>query len=127
MKVAELLENRRTNWRQLELLCVQMEGHKRRKLGGRERPDLPRSIGPPVRISPPADAYQLPANTVGYLHQFVAAGTNQLYRSRRFDFPTWGYGESQAVPRRLRADRFYCVCAANLPRYLIFFLRVSPD
>ena len=52
MKVAELLESRRTNWRQLEQLCVQMEGRRRRRLGRGQRRVLPPSIGPLVPIWP---------------------------------------------------------------------------
>ena len=126
MKVAELLENRRTNWRQLELLCVQMEGHKRRKLGGAGTARFAALYRAACADLALADAYQLPANTVGYLHQLVARAHNQLYRSRRFDFPTWGYELFQAVPRRLRADRFLRR-AADLLGSVLFFLRVSPD
>jgi uncharacterized membrane protein SpoIIM required for sporulation len=106
MKVAELLESRRTNWRALELLCVQMEGRKRRKLGGAGTARFAALYRAACADLALADAYQLPANTVGYLHQLVARAHNQLYRSRRFDFPTWGHELFQAVPRRLRADRF---------------------
>ena len=36
-----------------------------------------------------AYAYQLPQNTVQYLHRLVGRAHNQLYRSRRFEFAKW--------------------------------------
>ncbi len=36
-----------------------------------------------------ADAYQLPAETVRYLHQLVGRAHKQLYRSRSFNMSTW--------------------------------------
>ncbi len=106
MKVAELLEQRRENWRQLEQLCVLMEGRARRKQAGAvvvRFASLYRSACADLAL---ADAYQLPSNTQLYLHQLVARAHNQLYRSRRFDFKNWGHELFQAVPRRLLRDRY---------------------
>jgi uncharacterized membrane protein SpoIIM required for sporulation len=96
MKVVELLEKRRANWRELEQLCVTMEGRRKRRLGGAGMSQftaLYRSACADLAL---ADAYQLPPNTVEYLHHLVARAHNQLYRARREIF--------RHVPRRLYHD-----------------------
>jgi uncharacterized membrane protein SpoIIM required for sporulation len=106
MKVVELLEQRRASWRALELMCVKMEGRGRKRLGGSgiaQFASLYRSACADLAL---ADSYQLPANTVLYLHQLVARAHNQLYRSRRFDFANWGRELFQSVPRRLFRDKY---------------------
>ncbi len=130
MKVAELLERRQANWRQLEQLCVQMEGRQRRKLGGAGMARFASLYRAACADLALADAYQLPAATVAYLHQLVARAYNQLYRSRRFNFPLWGHELLVEVPRRLRKDRLLLVALA-LFWGLFFFsfelARLSPD
>ncbi|HEV2969397.1 MAG TPA: stage II sporulation protein M [Pirellulales bacterium] len=106
MKVVELLEQRRTSWRALELLCVKMEGRGRKRLGGpgiAQFASLYRSACADLAL---ADSYQLPANTVLYLHQLVARAHNQLYRSRRFNVGKWWQEVFQTVPQRLFRDKF---------------------
>ncbi|HQU46155.1 MAG TPA: stage II sporulation protein M, partial [Pirellulales bacterium] len=49
--------------------------------------------------------YQLPPNTVHYLHQLVGRAHNQLYPSRAFEFDSWAHELLVAVPRRLFRDR----------------------
>jgi uncharacterized membrane protein SpoIIM required for sporulation len=107
MKVSELLERRRENWRQLEQMCITMEGRGRKRLGGAgsvQFASLYRSACADLAL---ADAYQLPANTVLYLHQIVARAHNQLYRSRRFNFAGWGRELFQNIPRRLFRDNYF--------------------
>ena len=104
MKVAELLESRRQNWRQLEQMCVDMEGMRRRKL---EAPRVARFAAlyrAACADLALADAYQLPPNTVHYLHQLVGRAHNQLYRSRKFNFSAWGREMFQVLPPRLYYD-----------------------
>ncbi len=106
MKVVELLEKRRDNWRQLEQLCDQMESRARRRLAGAavvQFASLYRAACADLAL---ADAYQLPAGTVTYLHQLVARAHNQLYRSRRFEWHKWGHELFHNVPRRLFRDRY---------------------
>ena len=57
-----------------------------------------------------ADAYQLPPNTVQYLHRLVGRAHNQLYRSRRFDLRAWSHTLLVEVPQRIFCDR--CVQTA---------------
>src|SRR5690242_17227282 len=107
MKVSELLERRRENWRQLEQMCITMESRRRKRLGGAgsvQFASLYRSACADLAL---ADAYQLPANTVLYLHQLVARAHNQLYRSRRFNFAGWGRELFQNIPRRLFRDNYF--------------------
>jgi uncharacterized membrane protein SpoIIM required for sporulation len=52
-----------------------------------------------------ADAYQLPPNTVQYLHQLVGRAHNQLYRSRIFALAAWGRMLLVEVPQRIFNDR----------------------
>jgi uncharacterized membrane protein SpoIIM required for sporulation len=104
MKVVELLEKRRDNWRQLEQLCVRMESRRRRSLDGAAVVRFAALYRAACADLALADAYQLPSNTVHYLHQLVGRAHNQLYRSRRFDLPAWGHELFQAVPRRLYRD-----------------------
>lgn len=77
-----------------------------------------------------ADAYNLPAGTVAYLHRLVARAHNQLYRSRRFDLARWGHELFHEVPRRLRNDK--CLRVALLIFWGLFFAsfffaRQSPE
>jgi uncharacterized membrane protein SpoIIM required for sporulation len=51
-----------------------------------------------------ADAYQLPPQTVHYLHQLVGRAHNQLYRSRTFRTRTWFRELFVHVPQRLFRD-----------------------
>jgi uncharacterized membrane protein SpoIIM required for sporulation len=104
MKVVELLEKRRRNWRELEELSHQLERIRRRRLGGTTMArfgTLYRSACADLAL---ADAYQLPPNTVAYLHHLVARAHNQLYRARRFDPHAWSVEVFRNVPRRLYGD-----------------------
>lgn len=106
MKVVELLERRRRNWHELERMC-----------------DLLQGAGSAKQLTPPdrsrfgalyraacadlalAYAYQLPQNTVAYLHRLVGRAHNQLYRSRRFEFQKWGEMLLFDVPKAIFNDR----------------------
>lgn len=52
-----------------------------------------------------ADSFQLPPNTVHYLHQLVGRAHNQLYPSRSFDLGVWAHELLFAVPQRLFCDQ----------------------
>jgi len=51
-----------------------------------------------------ADAYQLPPETIQYLHRLVGIAHNRLYRSRVFDVGAWAHRLLVEVPRQLFAD-----------------------
>jgi uncharacterized membrane protein SpoIIM required for sporulation len=104
MNVVELLEARRENWRHLEQLCHAMQSKGRRRLhgeGAARFASLYRAACADLAL---ADAYQLPAGTVAYLHQLVARAHNQLYRARRFNVHAWAVEIFRNVPRRLYND-----------------------
>ena len=104
MQVADLLEERRSNWRDLEQLCAALgiaegpadEGRQISRFAA-----LYRGVCADLAL---ADAYHLPPTTVDYLHQLVGRAHNQLYRSR----PIQGQGLGEelffGVPGRLYRD-----------------------
>ena len=67
-----------------------------------------------------ADAYQLPPNTVQYLHRLVGKAHNQFYRARKFNFPAWKRILLEEVPRRIFHDR--CVQLAFVLFWGLFIL-----
>ncbi len=104
MKVSDLLKSRQANWHELEQLCARAEGSWRRTVdaGSVARFSfLYRSACADLAL---ADAYQLPPGTIRYLHRLVGRAHNQLYRSRRFNFSTWGGQLLVDVPQRLFSD-----------------------
>jgi uncharacterized membrane protein SpoIIM required for sporulation len=104
MKVVELLEARRQNWRELESLCSMLESRRKSSLGAEaiaRFSSLYRSACADLAL---ADAYQLPQYTVDYLHQLVARGHNQLYRGQRFRFRRWLRVALVELPQRLFQD-----------------------
>jgi uncharacterized membrane protein SpoIIM required for sporulation len=104
MKVSDLLESRRAQWRELDQLCMVMEGGSRRKVEPQlavRFASLYRSACADLAL---ADAYQLPPQTTEYLHRLVGRAHNQLYRSRSFDISTWGRSLLIDVPQRLFSD-----------------------
>lgn len=67
-----------------------------------------------------ADTYQLPPNTVQYLHRLVGRAHNQLYRSRKFQWEHWGEVLLHKVPQTVFHDR--CVQFAFLLFWGIFIM-----
>ena len=120
MKVAELLETRRKNWQELERLCGQLQGRRKRDVMPDviiRFADLYRGACADLAL---ADAYQLPPNTVQYLHLLVGRAHNQLYRSRPFDLATWGNLLLHDVPQAIFKDR--CVQLAFVLFWGVFIL-----
>ena len=113
MKVIDLLERRRKNWQELESLCDQVQNVKRDKL---PPPQVSR-FGALYRAACAdlalAYAYQLPQNTVQYLHRLVGRTHNQLYRSRKFEVAKWAGMLLLDVPQTIFRDRcvqvMFCV------------------
>lgn len=104
MKVADLLEARRENWRELERTCMMMESRRARSLGPvtlQRFAALYRAACADLAL---ADAYQLPPNTIHYLHQLVGRAHSQLYPSRSFVFSAWGRELLYELPQRLFRD-----------------------
>jgi uncharacterized membrane protein SpoIIM required for sporulation len=105
MKVVDLLESRQPQWQELERICVQLEGWRRRKTPAATLlrfSSLYRAACADLAL---ADAYQLPPATIGYLNRLVGRAHNQLYRSQALNFRSWFHELFVVVPRRLMADR----------------------
>jgi uncharacterized membrane protein SpoIIM required for sporulation len=110
VKVAELLERRKKNWRELEELCTIMSrttGKGRDARAISKFAALYRAACADLAL---ADAYQLPPSTVQYLHLLVGRAHNQLYRSQRLDVKRWGKVLLQDVPRQIFNDRCVQIC-----------------
>lgn len=104
MKVAELLDQRRENWRKLESLCIKLEAQRRSQTRAAEAATfaaLYRAVCADLAL---ADAYHLPPNTVDYLHQLVGRAHNQLYRGRTFRLGAWFHELFYELPPRLYRD-----------------------
>ena len=106
MKVSTLLERRQERWAELEALCNQV-GRQRSAETVSRFGRLYRDACADLAL---ADAYQLPQETVEYLHRLVARAHNALYRSRGFDFSRWMDMALVTVPRACFRDG--CVHAA---------------
>ncbi|RUL85417.1 stage II sporulation protein M [Tautonia sociabilis] len=133
MRVVERLARRERIWRELDALLLRFEeaGALRGrtvplgKRGEAVEPDPdPSAPSPDGRIGAPevirlgelyraacadlmlAEAYDLPRDTVAYLHALVGRAHNALYRTRGFRVRTWATELLDVVPRRLRSDPF---------------------
>ncbi len=115
MKVAVLLEQRREKWLELDQLCSQLNSKSKDAEAVSRFVSLYRAACADLAL---ADAYQLPPNTVQYLHQLVGRAHNQLYRSRQFDYRAWGRTLLVDVPQRLFSDR--CVQVAFVLFWVTF-------
>lgn len=104
MKVAELLESRRENWRELDRCCTLVETRRARTLGAAATQRFAALYRAACADLALADAYQLPPNTIDYLHQLVGRAHNQLYPSRSFELADWGEELLYRLPQRLFHD-----------------------
>jgi uncharacterized membrane protein SpoIIM required for sporulation len=110
MKVAELLELRRKNWQELEGLCDRLQNRRKSRFTPAELSRFASLYRAACADLALADSYQLPPNTVEYLHRLVGRAHNQLYRTRNFDFSAWGKLLLEDAPRLIFNDR--CVQVA---------------
>jgi uncharacterized membrane protein SpoIIM required for sporulation len=104
MKVSDLLESRRTNWRELDQLCS--DGRTWRKVGAPAAARFASLYRAACADLALADAYQLPPGTIRFLHRLVGHAHNRLYRTRGFRVGTWGHQLLVEVPQRLFADNY---------------------
>ncbi|EAQ79994.1 stage II sporulation protein M [Blastopirellula marina] len=115
MKVAELIEKRRRNWQELEVLCTSMEMRRKKKLGARAISRFAALYRAACADLALADSYQLPPNIVEYLHQLVGRAHNQLYRSRSIDWTGLVYKLLVTTPRHIFVDPCVQLC------FVLFF------
>lgn len=104
MKVAELLEIRRQNWQELEQLCERVLAARAGRLAAADLSRFAALYRAACADLALADAYQLPPNTVQYLHRLVGRAHNRLYRARRFQIAAWARMLLEDVPRRIFRD-----------------------
>ncbi|MFZ5831048.1 MAG: stage II sporulation protein M [Planctomycetota bacterium] len=120
MNVAELLESRRANWRELEQLCLKLKGFSRRRIP----PPIVSRFSALYRAACAdlalADSYQLPPDTVLYLHRLVGHAHNLLYRSRTFNWRMMLRELLVAIPQRLFTDN--CLRLAFVVFWGVFLL-----
>jgi uncharacterized membrane protein SpoIIM required for sporulation len=102
MKVVELLERRRKNWQELERYCDRVGSAGLNTAEISRFSALYRAACADLALS---NSYQLPENTVQYLHRLVGRAHNQLYRSKRFDYAAWSKMLLEEVPQRIFNDR----------------------
>jgi uncharacterized membrane protein SpoIIM required for sporulation len=105
MKVSDILDRRRENWHELEQLALRAERQWQRPMTALELLRLATLYRAACADLALADAYQLPPNTVQYLHRLVGRAHNQLYRTRKFDWQRWRKALLEEVPRRIFHDR----------------------
>ena len=89
MKVATLIEKRQPLWLELEDLCEQAGAKKIKSLPAIKVERFAALYRAACADLALAESYQLPPNTVDYLHRLVARSHNQLYRSQKFDRKSW--------------------------------------
>jgi len=116
MKVAELIEKRQPLWRELEGLCV--------TVGRKPSPEVAAKFSSLYRAACAdlalAESYQLPPNTVDYLHRLVAKAHNQLYRSQSFRWKDWTDKIFVDTPRLIFNDP--CIHIAAIIFWGLFLL-----
>ena len=128
MKIANRLAARQREWIELDRLCLLFESRWRRRIRAEQVSrfaSLYRSACADLAL---AESYQLPPNTIQYLHQLVGRAHNQLYRSRTFEYSTWGQRLFVDVPQRIFTDG--CVQTAFALFWVMFglsaFLAATP-
>ncbi|MFV1968575.1 MAG: stage II sporulation protein M [Pirellulaceae bacterium] len=127
MKVSEILEQRREQWQELERLCEDAQFRRKRKMGAARVVRLGALYRAACADLALADAYQLPPNTIQYLHRLVGRAHNQLYRTRNFHFSAWADKLLYDAPQRIFNDRCvqlaFCIFWGTF--LLSFFLAYS--
>ena len=119
MKVAELIEKRSPLWLELESLCNEVAGRR-----GKSDPETVTRFSSLYRAACAdlalAESYQLPPNTVDYLHRLVSRSHSQLYRSRKFQWRDWYKKIFVDTPRLVFNDP--CVHIATVMFWGLFLM-----
>lgn len=133
MKVIDLLERRRPNWQELERLCDRAQSGPNKLLAPAEVSRMGALYRAACADLALAYSYQLPQNTVQYLHRLVGRAHNQLYRSRKFELGRWLEMLVFEVPKTIFHDRcvqiMFCVFWGLfiLSAYLAYSKSAWPD
>ncbi len=103
-RVGDRLAAREAGWRELQLLLFRLETTP----GRRVEPSAILRLGELYRSTCAdlmlADAYDLPRDTVAFLHSLVGRAHNAVYKTQGFRWTDWVALIFDEVPRRLRAD-----------------------
>lgn len=105
MKVAELLEQRKIQWAELDGLCSKMASRRTSSMTPEDISRFARLYRNACADLALANAYQLPPSTVQYLHNLVGRAHNQLYRGQGFQTSTWSKLIFSTVPKLIFRDR----------------------
>lgn len=125
MRVVDRLAGREQNWRELDALLHHLgqqglrsaDAEKILRLG-----ELYRAACADLML---ADAYDLPADTVAYLHTLVGRAHNAVYRSEGFRFQDFADAVLHEAPRRLRKDPALRIAAAVFYGVFLVFAMLS--
>ncbi len=111
MKVAEIIKRRQAQWQELDQLADRMHSnrHKLDSDSAQRFSELYRSACADLAL---AEAYQLPPNTVDYLHRLVARSHNQLYRTQKFRWQDWYHVVFVETPIKIFRDPCVHICTA---------------
>jgi uncharacterized membrane protein SpoIIM required for sporulation len=104
MNVAERLRKRESTWHELDALLLRFGRSGRRRLAADEvlrLGELYRAVCADLML---AEEYDLPRDTVSYLHSLASRAHNAVYRAAGFHARDWGRAFFQTAPRRLRSD-----------------------
>jgi uncharacterized membrane protein SpoIIM required for sporulation len=104
MRVADRLTQREASWRELERLVDQMSDRHIRRYRPADVLRMAQRYRGVCTDLMLAESYDLPRDTVAYLHGLVGRAHNALYRSQGFRFRDWGRVLFESAPRRLRRD-----------------------
>ena len=112
MRVADRLTQREASWRELDRLVDQMSDRSIRRTNPADvlrLGQLYRGVCSDLML---AESYDLPRDTVAYLHGLVGRAHNALYRAQGFRFRDWGRILFDTAPRTLRSDPALRLAAA---------------
>jgi len=104
MRVAERLRQRESTWRELDALVARFGDRRRGRPSADEvlrLGELYRAVCADLML---AEEYDLPRDTVSYLHSLASRAHNAVYRAAGFHARDWGRAFFQTAPRRLRSD-----------------------
>ncbi len=148
MRIVDRLSRREATWRELDALLGRLGGGR----PGRSKPKKPRKGSTPDSTAAPmpaalvaragaaevvrlgelyrsacadlmlADAYDLPRDTVLYLHDLVARAHNLVYQGRGFRVRQWAGEVLASVPRHLRDDPLLKISALTFYGFFILFM-----
>ena len=120
MKVAEFLDQRQYQWRELETLCQTLERKSPRSVGAANLARFSALYRAACADLALADAYHLPPAAVEYLHNLVGRSHNQFYRIGGVDAARWMQLFFRDLPRMLFRDPYFrASCALFWCTFLI--------